>query len=131
VKEAIMPIKILVVEDEMDSRDFLATFLKLSGYSVSTANDGLEALKKAKAEHPDIIISDICMPILDGIEMVKTLRNSSEFRAIPIIMMTALGSENLISGMNAGANEAMRKPINPDALLKHIKDWLAKPKILN
>lgn len=126
-----MPIKVLVVEDDKASQEFLATFLKLSGYTVTTANDGLEALKKAKTEHPDIIISDICMPNLDGIEMVKTLRNSPEFRTTPIIMMTALNRENLLSGMDAGANEAMRKPINPEALLKNMKEWLAKPKSLN
>jgi CheY-like chemotaxis protein len=131
LKRENMSNKILIVEDEKESRELLATFLKVSGYAVITANDGLEALKKAKAEHPDIIISDICMPVLDGIEMVKTLRNFPEFRATPIIMMTALNAENLISGMDAGANEGIRKPINLDALLKHIKHWLAKPKMFN
>jgi CheY-like chemotaxis protein len=126
-----MPIKVLVVEDEKDSRDFLATFLKLSGYEVATANDGLEGIERVEADCPDIIVSDICMPNLDGIDMVKTLRQSPEYRAVPVIMLTALSSDNLLKSVNAGANEAMRKPVNPDALLKNIKEWLRKPVVMN
>jgi CheY-like chemotaxis protein len=126
-----MPIKVLVVEDEKDSRDFLATFLKLSGYAVTTAKDGLEGIEKVEADCPDIIVSDICMPNLDGIDMVKTLRQSPEYRAVPVIMLTALSSDNLLKSVNAGANEAMRKPVNPDALLKNIKEWLRKPISVN
>jgi DNA-binding response OmpR family regulator len=126
-----MPIKVLVVEDEKDSRDFLAMFLKIQGYAVVTANDGLEAIEKVEIDNPDIIVSDICMPNLDGIELVRNLRRSPKHQAIPVILMTALDSENLILGVNAGANEAMRKPINPDALVKNIKDWLDKPGVVN
>ncbi len=126
-----MPVKVLVVEDDKDSRDFLAQFLKLSGYVVTTANDGLEGIERVKADCPDIIISDICMPNLDGIEMVKQLRETTEFRAVPVIMVTALSSDTLLNSVNAGANEAMRKPINPDTLLKNMKEWLGKPKMVN
>jgi DNA-binding response OmpR family regulator len=126
-----MPKKVLVVEDEKDSRDFLATFLKMEGYAVVTASDGLEGIEKVETDCPDIIISDISMPNLDGIDMVRTLRKSPKYQAIPVILLTALDSENLILGVNAGANEAMRKPINPDTLVKNIKDWLNKPGVLN
>ncbi len=121
-----MPIKVLVVEDDKDSRDFLATFLKISGYVVSTANDGLEALKKVESDCPDMIISDISMPNLDGIEMVKILRESPEFKAVPVLMLSAYGSGNLINAINAGANQAMRKPVNPDSLLKNVRDWVGE-----
>jgi CheY-like chemotaxis protein len=126
-----MAIKVLVVEDEKDSRDFLATFLKLEGYSVATANDGLQGIEKIEAECPDIIISDICMPRLDGIEMVRTPRSLPKYRTLPVILLTALDSENLLNGVKAGANEAMRKPVNTDALVKNMKEWLGKPKVTN
>lgn len=126
-----MAIKVLVVEDEKDSRDFLATFLKLEGFTVATANDGLQGIEKIESECPDIIISDICMPRLDGIEMVRTLRSSPKYRALPVILLTALDSENLLNGVKAGANEAMRKPVNTDALVKNMKEWLGKPKVTN
>ncbi len=118
-----MPIKILVVEDEKDARDFLAILLEMEGYVVSTATDGLEALKKIEIEPPDMIISDISMPNLDGVDLVKTLRSSPEFRDIPVLMLSAYGSGNLISAINAGANHAMRKPVNVESLLKNVREW--------
>ena len=121
-----MPIKILIVEDEPDSRDFLATLLKLEGYQVITAQDGLEGIQKVQEDCPDLILSDICMPNLDGLDMVKTLRKSPEYRSIPIIMLSAYGSGNLINAINVGANEAMRKPVHADLLLKNMKEWLGE-----
>jgi CheY-like chemotaxis protein len=121
-----VPIKILVVEDDADSRDFLVTLLRLEGYSVSIAGDGLEAIKQVETDRPDLILSDIAMPNLDGIDMVKQLRSSPDYKAIPIVMLSAFGSGNLINAINAGANQAMRKPINPDLLLKNVSEWLAE-----
>jgi CheY-like chemotaxis protein len=109
-------IRILVVEDDPDSREFLATLLKLEGYTVVTANDGLEGIERVETDHPDIIISDICMPNLDGIEMVKRLRKSPEFKRIPVVMLSAFGSGNLISAINVGANEALRKPVHAELI---------------
>jgi CheY-like chemotaxis protein len=119
-----VPIRILVVEDDADSRDFLATLLKLEGYSVTTANDGLEAIEQVESDCPDLILSDIAMPNLDGIEMVKQLRSSPKYRAVPIVMLSAFGSGNLINAINAGANQALRKPVNAESLLKDVSEWL-------
>ncbi len=121
-----MPIKILIVEDEADSRDFLATLLELEGYLVSTAEDGVEAIKQVEANRPDLILSDISMPNLDGVAMVKTLRSTPENQALPIIMMSAYGGDKLLTAMDAGANEAMRKPIHCELLLKSVKEWLGE-----
>lgn len=119
-----MPVKILIVEDEADSRDLLATLLKIEGYEVSTANDGLEAIKQIETDPPNLVLSDISMPNLDGVAMVKTLRSSPKYQTLPIVMLSAYGSENLVNAMNAGANEAMRKPIHCEQLLKNVKEWL-------
>jgi CheY-like chemotaxis protein len=119
-------IRILVVEDEPDSREFLATLLKLEGYKVITASDGLEGIKKVEADHPDIILSDICMPNMDGIDMVKALRKSPEHKRIPIVMLSAFGSGNLTNAINAGANEAMRKPVHAELLLQYINKWIGE-----
>ena len=121
-----MSIKILVVEDEPESREFLAILLKLEGYAVSTANNGLEGLEKVEADCPDIIISDICMPHLDGLDMVKMLRKSPAYKTIPIVMLSAYGSGNLMSALNVGANEAMRKPVNAELLLQNVKKWIGE-----
>jgi CheY-like chemotaxis protein len=121
-----MPFKILVVEDEPDSRDFLVTLLKLEGYTVSTAGDGLEAIAVVEKDPPDLIISDISMPNLDGIEMTKRFRQIPEYRTIPIIVISAYGSGNLINAINVGANTAMRKPIHAETLLSHVKEWLGE-----
>jgi CheY-like chemotaxis protein len=119
-------IKILVVEDEPESREFLAILLKLEGYAVATANNGLEGLEKVEADCPDIIISDICMPYLDGLDMVKMLRKSPAYKTIPIVMLSAYGSGNLMSALNVGANEAMRKPVNAELLLQNVKKWIGE-----
>jgi CheY-like chemotaxis protein len=119
-------IRILVVEDEPDSREFLATLLKLEGYTVITAGDGLEGIEKVETDHPDIILSDICMPNMDGIDMVKALRKSSKYKRIPIVMLSAFGSGNLINAINAGANEAMRKPVHAELLLQYITKWIGE-----
>jgi CheY-like chemotaxis protein len=119
-------IKILVVEDEPESREFLAILLKLEGYAVATANNGLEGIEKVEADRPDIIISDICMPYLDGLDMVKMLRKSPAYKTIPIVMLSAYGSGNLMSALNVGANEAMRKPVNAELLLQNVKKWIGE-----
>ena len=64
------------------------------------------------------------MPTMDGFDLVKYLRNSPEYRSIPVVMLSAYGSGNLINAINAGTNQAIRKPIDVDALLKNIKEWL-------
>ena len=93
-----MSIKVLVVEDEKDSREFFATYLKMEGFKVATANDGLQGIEELMTERPDIIVSDISMPNLDGIEMVKLLRQSSEHQALLGILLSAMDSEYLLQG---------------------------------
>jgi DNA-binding response OmpR family regulator len=118
--------KILVVEDERDYRDFLDLVLRLEGYEVSTANDGMDALKKIKSDCPDLVVSDLCMPKLDGIDLVKRIREIPDCESVPVVILSALGNSNLTQAVIAGANEAMPKPVDIDVLLNSIEGWLDK-----
>ena len=115
-----MSAKVLIVEDNQDSRDFLAALLRLKGYRVDTAVDGLDGIKHALAGHPDLIISDISMPRLDGVQMLKALRKSPGFSKIPIVAVSAYGSGKLEDAARAGADYTLRKPLNCDLLLTTI-----------
>jgi CheY-like chemotaxis protein len=119
--------RILVVEDEPDARQFLATLLEIEGYQVTTATDGLEALETIDAQCPDLLISDIAMPNCDGIDLLRTLRKSPEYRALPVIMVTAYGSDNLFNALNAGANAALRKPLETESLLDCVASLINQP----
>jgi two-component system chemotaxis sensor kinase CheA len=119
--------RILVVEDEPVSRHFLATLLELAGYQVTTAIDGLDALDKIDAYGPDLVISDIAMPHCDGIDLLRTLRRTIEHRSLPVIMLTAYGSENLFNAINAGANAALRKPVETESLMPLVASLLDEP----
>jgi two-component system, chemotaxis family, chemotaxis protein CheY len=117
--------KILIVEDNDDQRDFLEILLSSEGYTVYTAGDGSEGIKQAQTRHPDLIITDIEMPELDGITMVKVLRDLPGYGEVPILMMSAYGSGSLRKGLRAGASRGLRKPVDIDLLIDSIKNLLA------
>ena len=117
-----MPAKILVVEDDADQRQLLVLMLKWEGYTTFTAEDGNEGIEKARENTPDLIISDITMPNLDGITRVQTLRDMPDFKRTPILMVSAYGSGNLRDALSAGANQIMRKPLDFSALMMTIRE---------
>src|SRR5258706_11620125 len=88
-----MPKKILIIEDNIDTRDLLHLHLTTEGFTVVVAADGREGLYMAEAEHPDLIITDIDMPNIDGIELVKRLRSQSAFQNLPILVLTAFSGD--------------------------------------
>src|SRR5207247_1976812 len=99
-------VKILVVDDEPDIIEFISYNLKKDGFEVVTAQDGLEAIKAAEKHKPDLIILDIMMPKLNGVEVCEHLRKHSLFKTTLIIFLTALGDEQSeIKGLNAGADD--------------------------
>lgn len=120
--------KILVVDDSDDTREMMAKLLELEAYRVITAEDGLVGLNKAETEQPDLIITDINMPNLNGIEMIKLIRNQSPVREVPILAITAYGSTVAAEALAAGADRATTKPIEFDSLIEGIKQLLAKSK---
>lgn len=117
--------KILIVEDNPDFRDLLSLMLKSEGYTVYTADDGEEGVKLVEADCPDLIITDINMPHMDGIEMVRVLRRRPECNKVPIIVLSAYGSGNLREAMRAGADEAVRKPMDYDRFVDAINKLLS------
>lgn len=115
--------KLLIVEDDRDTRSALASLLTLKGYTVITAEDGLMGLRIAKLECPDLVLTDIMMPHLDGIEMTKQLRALPRLQKTPVIIITAYG-DKASAAIEAGATQIMAKPVDPLLLLQGIKDHL-------
>lgn len=121
-----MPTKILVVDDNLDSRDLIHLHLTTEGYTVVTASNGQEGLYLASAEHPDLIITDINMPELDGLELIRQLRTQPEFETLPILVLTAFGRDQMDQAITTGANRALNKPAHFDALLDDVRELLAE-----
>jgi len=130
--------RILIVDDEARIVNFLRTKLKASGYEVLTADNGVEGLEQAQAQEPDLIVLDLLMPKMDGLEMLKELRS---FSAVPVIILTAKGTDvDRIKGLQLGADDYLPKPFNPDELVARIEavrrrlepgERLKMPEVLN
>ena len=120
--------KLLVVEDNSDLLELLRLGLKEAGYSVATAANGLEALKKMRSVAPDLVVLDLVLPELDGFAVCETLRRDPAFAALPVIVLTGLTGEfTRYAGLEAGADECVSKPVTPDQLLARVNYWLAHP----
>ena len=119
--------KILVVDDTTDTRDLMHLYLKSAVYTVFVAADGGEGLYQAKMDEPDLIITDINMPNLDGFGMIREPRATEEFADIPIIALTAYGEEQLERAREAGANEAVTKPMILEELVELANSLLRQP----
>jgi DNA-binding response OmpR family regulator len=111
--------RILVVDDEERIINFLKANLKTSGYDVLVATNGVEALEQYKTHEPDLVILDIIMPKMNGLEVLKELRKLS---AVPVIILSAKGSDrDRIEGLKLGADDFLPKPFNPEELLARIE----------
>lgn len=119
--------KILVVDDEADIVELIAYHLKREGYQVFTASNGQEAVTTAKRVMPDLIILDIMMPKMDGIEACRIMRTMPEFNNTFMVFLTARSEEySEIAGFNVGADDYIAKPIKPRALLSRINAILRR-----
>jgi two-component system, OmpR family, alkaline phosphatase synthesis response regulator PhoP len=122
-----MPVKILIVDDEPDIHEFIGYNLRKEGYEVSSAMNGLEAVEQAKAVKPDLILLDVMMPGMDGIETCSRLRAIPAFGNCLIAFLTARGEDySQIAGFDAGADEYITKPIAPRLLISRIKALLKR-----
>ena|SRR5258708_4060573 len=119
-----MPKKILVVEDNLDTRELMHLHLSAEGFAVITASNGREGLYLATAETPDLIVTDISMDEMDGISMIKELRSKDGLKTVPIIALTAYESAELNSAIRAGADRGIRKPTHFDSLVADIHELL-------
>lgn len=110
--------KILVVDDEAYIVELIQVNLEKAGYQVTTAYDGEEAWKKVEEERPDLIVSDVMMPKLDGFGLLKKLKNTMSTKSIPVVMLTAKASDqDVFKGWHFGADEYLTKPFNPAQLV--------------
>jgi DNA-binding response OmpR family regulator len=111
--------RILIVDDEERIVHFLSSKLKASGYEVLTASDGVKGLEQVRAQEPDLIVLDLLMPRMSGLEMLKELRS---FSTVPVIVLSAKGADaDRIKGLQLGADDYLPKPFNPDELVARIE----------
>src|SRR5262245_2245759 len=116
------PPRILIVDDNETNRDILVTRLGAHGYDLKQAADGEEAIAATKEHQPDLILLDIMMPKLDGIEACKRLKGDQTLPFIPIILCTAKAdTKDVVTGLEAGADEYLTKPIDQVALVARVK----------
>jgi phosphate regulon transcriptional regulator PhoB len=121
--------KILIVDDEPDIVQLISYNLKKEGFHISTALDGEEALTKVREGHLDLIILDLMLPGIHGMELCRILRNNPKTAHVPIIMLTARGEESdKIRGLETGADDYMTKPFSPKELLARVKAILRRSK---
>lgn len=119
--------KILIVDDEPDILEFLQYNLKKEGYAVITAPDGKQAITTAVAESPDLIILDIMMPEMDGVEACRQLRAIKEFQDTPVAFLTARDEDfSQIAALDSGGDDYITKPIKPRVLISRIQALLRR-----
>ncbi len=121
--------KILVVEDEADVLDLLLINLRAAGFTVVAVEDGAQALVKARSESPSLIILDLMLPKMSGLEICKVLKSEAATRNIPVIMLTAKAEEvDKIVGLELGADDYVTKPFSPRELILRINRSLRRGK---
>jgi pilus assembly protein CpaE len=121
--------KILVVDDDMDTLRLVGMMLERQGYNIAAASNGAQALAMAKSERPDLILLDLMMPDVDGVEVARKLRTDPETQDILIIMFTAKSQmDDKLEGFDAGADDYLTKPTQPRELVAHVKAVLKRGK---
>jgi len=119
------PIRVLLIEDNEQNRYLFSFILEKNGYRVIVAPDGLEGINKAKEEKPDLILVDIMLPVMDGYEVTRRLRDLSEFKDVPIIALTAYAmTGDREKALQAGCDGYIPKPIIPDEFIKMVNSYL-------
>ena len=122
-----MKTKILVVDDEPDARELIEVNLKAAGFEVLTAANGRQALEKARATLPALVLLDVMLPEVDGLEVCKSLRRDSKTAFLPIIMLTARAAEiDRVLGLELGADDYITKPFSPRELILRVRNLLKR-----
>jgi len=116
---------ILLADDEDDIKVVVRMFLEANGYEVLTAYDGLDAVEKIKESKPDLVLMDIMMPVLDGIEVTRQVKAQEETKNIPIVMLTAAAQSGMVErAIQAGAADYIAKPFEPERVQEVIEKLL-------
>lgn len=120
-------IQIVIVEDEPDILDVLSYNLKREGYEIATAQDGAKGLELIKGEKPNLVLLDLMLPGMDGLDVCRHLKNNDPTKAIPVIMLTAKGEESdIVLGLGIGADDYITKPFSPKELIARVKAVLRR-----
>jgi DNA-binding NarL/FixJ family response regulator len=126
-----MPFKVLVVDDDLGTRLSIGDYLELSGYEVITANDGQQGLVMVNKHHPDLIVTDIIMPQMNGYELVRQVRQQVNFRLLPVILLTArTQTQERILGYQSGCDLYLPKPFELEELAAAISNLLERSQII-
>ena len=117
--------QILIVDDDSITRKFISFALRTEGIEVITAQDGIEALEKLSGQNVCLVITDLNMPRMDGLELIRYIRNAAETSHLPVIMLTTeADEESRTSGFQAGVTEYMIKPVSREVLLAKVRPLL-------
>lgn len=117
--------KILIVEDDPGVLRATSFILEKEGYQIITAQDGLEGLKKAREDNPDLLILDVMLPGIDGFEICHSLRSEPQTADMPILMFSAKGQESdKATGLKMGADDYITKPVDREVLIERVASWL-------
>ncbi|WP_130344352.1 response regulator transcription factor [Herbihabitans rhizosphaerae] len=124
VPEGVSAGRVLVVDDDLTVRDVVRRYLEAAGYSVELASDGEQALASFAEHEPELVVLDLMLPGIDGLEVCRRLRRRS---AVPVVMLTALGEEeNRIAGLQLGADDYVTKPFSPKELALRVSSVLRR-----
>ncbi len=127
-REYLQAIRILIVEDSKTQAMFLMNMLEVRGYELKHVFNGVEALDLLKKEKPDIIISDVVMPLMDGYDLCKTIKSDSRLSDIPVILLTSMTDpQNLLQALISGADSFLTKPYKIQAVTNCLQTILANP----
>jgi signal transduction histidine kinase len=118
------PDRLLIVDDVPDNLFLVRTILEEEGYEIITLSNGQDALKIIETEPPDLILLDVMMPVMDGYEVTRRVRAMKDLPFIPILLITAYDRANAVKGLDLGADEFIRKPIEADELLARVRSLL-------
>ena len=114
---------VLIVEDDMDLR-YLYAYVLYTGFEVRTAQNGADAIMEVLSHRPDVIITDINLPLLDGIEFIQTVKRDTDCATVPILVVSGASRESLAQASNAGAAKVIAKPVDPNSLLAELLEML-------
>ena len=125
------PTHVLVVDDQPENLDLLTEILEGEGYEVETARDGLEAVSRALKSPPDVILMDVSMPGLDGVEACRRLKSEQRTRLVPIVLVTGLQArEDRLAGVGAGCDDFLTKPVDSELLLARVRNMVRAKSLL-
>ncbi len=125
--QGVQQTKIVIADDDKDILNLLCYILEREGYRVSKANNGEDALRMVEAELPDLVLLDVMMPRLNGLDVCRRIRQNPRLRSTPILILTAQSEESSeVEGLDAGADDYLPKPIAPRRLMSHVRALLRR-----